>query len=374
MISISFSGDLRLLNPGSVFLSSGFKSILDSCDYNVLNFEVPIQKKGTLSIKKSGPSLSQNEMSPMWVKDNGWNVVSLANNHALDYGEESLDYTIGAFSDIIVIGAGKWDNAYCVKIIEVKQKKIGIIACTQHEFGILDDRNDVSKIGCAWINHPEIIKKILKVKEDVDFLIMYAHAGVENFFQPLPEWREIYRFFIDLGCDAVIGSHPHVIQGWELYQDKPIFYSLGNLCFQKNKLEKKSWYESLCVVLNIEENNRLSFEVNYILYNQQKCEISLVNMNDLSTKLYSLNRILNDEDMYNDYINRNLPNEWNNYLHLFANSGFVHRFASGDMLSVLKNRIFNKDNDYSHILNNLQNESHRWAIERIIRLKNGIKY
>ena len=62
---------------------------------------------------------------------------------------------------------------------------------------------------------------------------MVCHAGLEKVNYPLPEFREQYKRFIDYGADAIIAHHPHVVQGWEYYNNKLIAYSLGNFIWQK---------------------------------------------------------------------------------------------------------------------------------------------
>ena len=127
MASISFVGDLRLLNPQKVELSSDFNTILNGCEYNVINFEAPIKEPNSCAIEKSGPSLFQNNQASNWIERNGWNVVSLANNHILDYGYDSLDYTVKSFNHSLVLGVGTRDEAYRIKIIKTAEKANRII-------------------------------------------------------------------------------------------------------------------------------------------------------------------------------------------------------------------------------------------------------
>jgi poly-gamma-glutamate capsule biosynthesis protein CapA/YwtB (metallophosphatase superfamily) len=78
-------------------------------------------------------------------------------------------------------------------------------------------------IGCSWINHHRFNSIIKEAKTKVDYLIAITHAGLEMVDLPLPEWRDIYREMINMGCDAIVGGHPHVPQGYEIYNGKPIF-------------------------------------------------------------------------------------------------------------------------------------------------------
>ena len=220
------------------------RNLLSEADYNVVNFEAPIRMEKAKQTTKSGPSICQNEKGPKWLLQQGFNIFTLANNHAMDYGIEGLKATVSALGKEKVLGAGTWEDAYKPFILKKDNVTVALLALTHCEFGTLTDEYDkrnLAQYGTAWINHPKIDGLIVRLKGKVDYVIVLAHAGVENIEQPLPEWRDRYKSMIDLGCDAVIASHPHIIQGYEEYQGKPIFYSLGNFFFQKDKQKRPSW-------------------------------------------------------------------------------------------------------------------------------------
>ena len=375
MTSISFVGDLCLLTPNDIRLSDDFRKILSS-EFNVLNLEIPLKAEGQSCIKKSGPALYQSDDTPGWVENNGWNVISLANNHALDFDEESFKKTLKSFTKATLIGVGHFKEAYQTRILEAKDgRKIGFIACTHREFGVLDDVNDITKLGCAWICHPEVVRSILDARKKVDILIAYVHAGVEGFDQPLPEWRRQYRYFVDLGCDAIIASHPHVPQGWEIYNGKPIFYSLGNFCFQKQSHScDPHWYESLGCVLSFDNTGKCNVETYPLIYDDIKNEIRIDERKEAIQHIAELNETLNDEKKYWNFIDTKLPLEYDTYMWLFSISGMYSKISFISYLRYIKGQIFGRKPSMLHLLNNLQNESHRWAIERIIRLRESIKY
>jgi hypothetical protein len=371
MSKISFVGDLCLKNPEEVNLSSTIRYVLKECEYNVLNFEAPLKSDDSCAIAKSGPALFQSDDSPEWIVNNGWNIISVANNHFADYGEKSILKTLHAFENVFVIGGGYYSDSYKINTYVLSSGiKIGILACCQKEFGALDAEDTSNRLGYAWICHPEIIRLIVEKKCEVDKLIVYAHAGVERFPQPLPEWRKYYKFLIDLGCDAVVASHPHIIQGWEMYKGKPIIYSLGNFCFQKQSYNgDSSWLKSLMCVFDFSMNGELTFEMIPLIYDVKRGVIDVDSSITSKKNIDNLNKVLNDSQLYDSFINLELPKEWKEYLHLFANSDFRHAIFSHDMLSFIKRKMLGKKCDFTHLLNNLQNESHRWAIERIINVK-----
>lgn len=374
MVSISFVGDLCLLNPDEVKLSNEVQTILDKSDFNLINFEVPVKADSETTIHKSGPSLSQSKDAPRWVEDHGWNVVSIANNHILDYGEDSLRLTKSLFHKADVIGGGNFSEAYKVLIKETSSgKKVGFIAGSHREFGVLDNKEDKDRQGCAWVCHPQFVKSVIDARTEVDILIAFIHAGVEEFDQPLPEWKEQYHFLVDLGCDAVVASHPHVPQGWESYKGKPICYSLGNFCFQKpTRSTAPHWYESLICALQFNDDGSCIANMSPLLLEGD--EIKLDDSTSAKNHIEELNQILNDKKLYSEYIEQNLPLLWSDYKWLFSLSGLKLNPNFKDGLRTIKRKLLNRECDMTHLLNNLQNESHRWAIERITRIKYGIKY
>ena len=121
-------------------------------------------------------------------------------------------------------------------------------------------------LGCAYLNDLRVNHVILDAKKEVDYLFVLPHDGIEYIDVPLPETIARYRDFIDYGADGVIGTHPHCPQGWETYNGKPIFYSLGNFLFNSKEgydyraTNRSHWYEGLCAVITIEDG-RLTWEV-----------------------------------------------------------------------------------------------------------------
>jgi len=378
-MKISFFGDFKINNITGLSLSNSVQSILNSCDINVVNFEAPVHCNSK-PIKKSGPSISQDIAAPQWLLSKGFNAISLANNHIFDFGKDGLEKTIDSFSgtNAIVMGAGtSWQEAYKIHKVEINGISVGFLACTHCEFGTLTDEWDLENTqGCAWICHPQIDRLIIQAKKEVDVFFLYVHAGVEYLSNPLPEWRTLYRHFIDIGADAVIASHPHVPQGWEVYNKKPICYSLGNFCFQKNvRKYKKDWNNSLCAILEIDNEKNVSVSVKSIEYDPEKLQIDTKNDSRFESQILNLNSILIDPTKYIEQVNKEVVSLLPTYSNLFASSGFVHNpFSKGVIKSIVKG-IQGKDFfPKTHLLNNLRCESHRWAITRALKITKKLTY
>ena len=364
MAKVTVWGDFRVESVKHLNLSGELQLLLNQSDVNILNFEAPIFSKGK-AIRKSGPNLSQHMDAPAWVEEHGFNIISCANNHMMDYGEDGLNATINSFNTAKVIGGGNWEDAYKIQIIETKDGlRIGFLAATHREFGNLVKKADC--VGCAWCMHPFFEQQIIMSKYmSIDFLVVINHAGVEYIDYPLPEWRETYRKWIDFGADAVIASHPHVPQGWEIYKGKPICYSLGNFCFQTNKISHKYWNESLCCILDLkkktQQSKEISMSIRPVYYDYKTQYISDNTSIKFSEHMKELNAIYMNEELYLDKIEKCVRNILPHYYGMFARSGFVNTaFSFGLLKGIIEG--FKKE----HILNCIRCESHRWAIARAI--------
>ncbi len=164
-----------------------------------------------------------------YLKDAGFNIVNIANNHIMDYGEEGLSDTIDVLrkSNIKFIGAGRnIKEAMEPELIKKNGLRIGFIGFTSA--GIIAKEES---IGCAPLIKEFILDSISELRKEVDILVVSLHWGIEYVFYPSPEQQNLARLSIDKGADLVIGHHPHVIQGIEEYKNKLIIYSLGNCNF-----------------------------------------------------------------------------------------------------------------------------------------------
>ena len=370
--SVNFFGDFMAKDFTPSVIDRDLRQIIDSAKFNVINFEAPIHSPSK-PILKSGPSHSQWEYGPRWLEDNGFNVILLANNHIMDYGADGLLKTINAFKGAECLGAGIWKDAYKPTIIEYNDVKIAFLSCTHCEFGVLTDEydhRDIAKFGSAWINHPTIDKIIVETKAKVDYLILLPHAGVEEVSQPLPEWRDRYKTFVDLGADAVIATHPHIIQSFEIYKEKPIYYSLGNFYFPKKKQKPDYWYKSLCVTMTVFHDG-IRFHHTQICFGKEN--ITLCNRLVDNKELEELNSVLNDNDEYMDFINVMACDYLKRYNALFYGSGYAPWITKEVIKQprMFLSRLVN--GNITHVMNNMRCESHRWTIIRALKLLNKIQ-
>lgn len=370
-VKILAVGDFGTDEPESVMIGFNLKAIIDSSDLSIINFEGSLHKGNLISA--TCKAIPQSDSSPEWCVRNGFNIISLANNHTMDFGVEGLLATKKAFKEaddkISIVGAGNWSEVYSLTKIYCKGRSIGFLAATSADFSSLkcwwDDKN---RTGCAWANSPEFTLSVVRAKQECDFLILLIHAGVEHLDYPLPEWRERYRELITLGADAIVASHPHVPQGFEYFNNKPIFYSLGNFHFKGTKNHDNlppRWCESLAVCLEISDDGIKA------TYYPVKSDGGVVDI-DSDSKSYShvkdLSKILADDDLYLAKVNKEIDFFGQKFLSWFIagmNVAEINHSMRG-IYFLLRKLIKGKRRD-AVALHQLREESTRYSIVRYLK-------
>lgn len=367
MLRLSIVGDVRINNE-NLLLGEELRYELQNSDVNVLNYEAPVKASNYTLLQKSGPRLSQNEQVIDSLVQSGFNVISMANNHAMDYGEESLLYTKELLEqrNCITLGAGSWKDAYQIKYIEIQGVRIGFLAVTQHEFGVLDEEYDgKDQVGTAWMLHPCIDELIVEGRKQCDFLFVLPHSGIENEYYPLPELRTLYRHWINMGADGVFSSHPHTPQGWEMYNSKPICYSLGNFCFENHsKSLPPYWNYGLMAQVSLQEG-RVEAYIQYVRYDQENYQLSLTNEDSFCSHINKINSNLHDAERYINEVN-SYCNRLADYYDLAFAKGGYYKYATKKFSVQLVKQITGKryKGNLNHALNTIRCEAHRWAIVR----------
>ena len=172
----------------------------------------------------------------------GFDILSLANNHMLDYQRIALEDTMNILKEnnIDYVGAGfNKEEAFSLKIKEIKNTRIGFLAYTN--LGPENWKAGEKNSGMAWISENdigEIAEDIKKSKKEVDVLIISLHAGEEYEENPTSFQTSFAMNCIENGADLVVGHHSHVVQKIERYNDGWIAYSLGNFIFDQGFSEE----------------------------------------------------------------------------------------------------------------------------------------
>lgn len=364
-INLLFCGDFFAPNVERLKFSEDLTALIKDCDVCCCNFEAPLKSKEFIS--KSGPVLCQSDHAPCFLESNGFNVITLANNHIRDYGNEGVKKTLKGFKSSLLVGAGNKKQAYELRIKNVKGIQIGFLSFSHYEFGIVDEGcSDENYLGGAWINSSIVDELIRNAKDIVDFLFVLPHAGIEEIDLPLPEWRERYQHFILLGADAVIATHPHVPQGWEIVDGKYIFYSLGNFYFDMCS-KSEYWNCSLGVLFEIKEKVLSLKRVYNLKSSLDKVEIHI--SEKIETHISDLNYQLNSRGYYWDSINKMAIECWYGIYEKYYTSlfnGITLKYGLFFFFKSIYRSILGKKRNGNLLLNLSRCESHRWIIVRAL--------
>ncbi|WP_407412697.1 CapA family protein [Methanobrevibacter sp.] len=244
-VSIAVTGDVMFARnmPGVLSLDSspfsGVSNVTSNVDLLLINFENAATYSDN-ALKDDVPLKCSPNYVPL-AKANNNTVASLANNHAFDYGIEGMQDTVKYLKDagITPIGAGNsQDEAQQAVVQDINGRKITILNYmdadnfAEYSYEVMPYANG-SNPGYSAYNYEDASKQISQ-NNDSDLIIAYLHFGNEYSTSPNENQVKIAHELIDLGADVVIGSHPHVPQGIEMYNGKPIFYSLGNFIFDQS--------------------------------------------------------------------------------------------------------------------------------------------
>ena len=365
---INIFGDFCIKSVENLRFKEDLAQMLQAAALNVVNFEAPVRAENAVGIEKIGPCLSHEENAPDFLEKQGFGLITMANNHAMDFGEESLTHTISLFKNSTVVGAGTWEEAYRVKTVEIEGKKFGFLGLTHREFGVLDDeRFENQTVGTAWMLHPRVDKMIVDARKQVDYLFILPHAGVEHEAYPLPELVTLCRHYIDLGADGVFASHPHIPQGWETYREKPIFYSLGNFCLDPvEKRERPFLKYGLAVSVQV-ENGEIHSEVHYTKYDFEQKTVSLTDDSFIAGHLDEVNRVMQNQEAYLKKVDGYCERVLSNFSLFFAKAGYYEYDTLRFVKQLVRKMIDKREKPNPNYLVHLMRcESHRWAILRAL--------
>lgn len=324
------------------------KPIVKQSDYSIVNLECPIVVSDDRPIPKCGPNLRCTETVVEAINYVEFKCATLANNHIRDFGGAAVLRTANTLKQkgIDYVGVGEnLEDASRVLYKEILGERIAIINCCEHEFSIATD----DTAGANPLNPIKQFYVINEAQENADYVLVIVHGGHEHYQLPSPRMQEIYRFFVDCGADAVINHHQHCYSGYEVYKGAPIFYGLGNFCFdEKESSSNGLWNEGYMVMLTLGEG--IQFEL--IPYNQCSEEpvVKLLHRDAFETKLEELNAIIADEEALKKHANQYYQTCKKQYINLFEpvmnryylalrNRGLLPSFVSNKRTILAENYI-----------------------------------
>lgn len=305
MAKIFVCGDVcnYLAEYSREFISKEIIEIIKDADYSILNLEgiecpndknyiYPHQKDGTIN----------------YLKSCGFDMCQLANNHITDGGKDFLLNTISKLDDVGLdyLGAGVTEQiVYAPVIKKIKGYNFGFFNVCEAQVGHF--YNNKCNYGYAWLGHPTFIKNICELRKKVDFIICLCHFGLEHYETPLSCVRSFYRQLIEIGVDCIVGSHPHIAQGFEFYKNKLIVYSVGNFFFPRKPGLFEYENHSYSVLLDFEKEQTI--KVVPILHELKNGIVQIDNSGTIDIEY--LNSLLLDEK-YSIFEKKTTKDAYNN--------------------------------------------------------------
>lgn len=246
-ISLGFAGDLCLSegfdtcnfleehnNDLSQGIANGLINVTNNFDIFMLNNEFTYSNRGEALEGKYYTFRAKPERIEI-IKELGTDIVSLSNNHVYDFGPDAFFDTLDTLkkADIPYVGAGAdIEEAKKPQFFYINGIKIGFVAANRSEKYIFTPEATKDSPGVLrTYDSAEYLKVIKKAKKECDYLVAYVHWGTEDSNVVADYQKEMGREYIDAGADAIVGGHPHTLQGVEYYKGHPIAYSLGDFWF-----------------------------------------------------------------------------------------------------------------------------------------------
>lgn len=357
-------------------------SLIKSADVSLVNLEAPATSSSS-TILKSGPALRMDPYILSDINQIGFNGVTLANNHIMDFGSEGLMDTLTGAKELGLLTCGAGLNVHeAIQPIIIQRPdglKIFVFSFCEKEFGVSDNNTP----GSAWISHPSALSQIEMCRNSADFILVIAHGGLEYLPLPPPERQAQLRQFIDAGADMVIGHHPHVPQGWEEYKGKYIFFSTGNFIFDKRSGVHRPETE-WGFLIQLHFDSKKIVDIKLILTENKGGNVKLIEDEDLlENKIEYLNvlsDIVQNPELYSQYWQEIvIRHYYDQYTYLLPPRLFPYRFIT--VFNQIRRRLGGNPiyprvvNDSKKtrtrdlaLLNIIRNESHSSAVKRALSI------
>jgi poly-gamma-glutamate synthesis protein (capsule biosynthesis protein) len=228
-----------ILSTGDfVYPFARVKHIFDAADYTIANLETSLGDMGTPAAKRytfqSPPEAAQS------LALAGVDLVSLANNHALDFGPEALLQGIDLLgaAGVAAVGGGADDAAaHAPHVADVNGLRVGFLGYVHvpveavTHFDTETWTATAGAPGLAWADPARVSADVAALQSEVDLVVVILHSGYEYIEEPSEPQVAAARAAVDAGADLVVGHHAHILQGIHSYHDGVIAYGLGNFVF-----------------------------------------------------------------------------------------------------------------------------------------------
>lgn len=376
-LKILITGDFCPINRTEELVSQNrvneilgnFSDVFSDNDLVITDLECPLTSSSSAR-KKIGPHQKADPSCITILKDAGIGLVAMANNHIMDYGHSGALDTINLCKQngIGTVGVGKSFTEASSPYLFVKNgERVAILNYADDEFITAPD----GSMRCNVLNSVNAFYDIRRAKESNDYIIVIVHGGNEFYELPSPRIKQLYRYLIDNGADAVVAHHTHTFSGYEVYNTKPIFYGLGNFVYDWPGKRDLAWNQGYVVKLTLSDS--IHFKIIPLTQNNDKPGVFHLNDSEseyFKGRLEYLNSIIADDikldKKFNSYINSVTP----------MYDAYIEPYF-GSVISSLRNRGFfpklMSRRKRMLLLNIIRCESHREVVLGILEKSAGQK-
>ena len=298
-VFLNFIGDIALFKKFKLDNIDPLKETnIPLADYNIANLEFPISEKNIPFFANVEDKYHVDKEFASKLNLEKIHAYSLANNHIMDYGEEGVESIKDIFNIKGIRNFGYGNSNFNPLVLDLKSIKICIIGfckigtCSKKKNGFGPDDYIVE----------DIINFITINEKKYDHIILFPHWGTE--LVDIPNKQDIVNAhkFIDAGASAIIGHHPHIIQGTEIYKNRPIYYSIGSFIYLPHEetgyigFHKKRNF-SLIIQLTISKTE-LKHNVFFYKFNKKcACPVQSYNVK-INNYFNKLSKKLNNYSLY----------------------------------------------------------------------------
>lgn len=267
-------------------------NVFQEADYRILNLEVPLTDSNT-PIDKGGHNMKAPTGIVNSLKAMDIDLVTLCNNHIMDYGRDGLKDTCDALEQVGISYFGVGDDvkkAWLPFFFEYNNCKVGVYTCAEHEFSIAKEKSP----GANPYDPLNTFDHISGISRECDYLIVLYHGGKEHYPYPSPNLQKRCRKMVEKGANVVICQHSHCVGCKEEYLNGTIVYGQGNFLFDLNNNE--CWNSGLIIVIDN------TFKIKYIPIEKRASGIRIASEKDILEKFFERSdRILTDDFVEKNY-------------------------------------------------------------------------
>ena len=309
----------KIQNGDTSDLFSSVEDTIRSVDYAIVNFESSVVKGDAKPNEKCGPCLKCQPEAVKVLRDAGFKCLTLANNHFRDFGDEGVLTSLKYFKENGLDYVGGGDNIEAAETILYKHFEDGMLAIInvcENEFSIASS----SRAGSAPLDAVKVYHRIVEARKHSDFVLVIVHGGHEHYQLPSPRMKELYRFFIDVGADAVVNHHQHCYSGYESYNGKPIVYGLGNFLFDHPKKRKSIWNEGYLAILEFTPSGVAIEAIPYVQCDDEP-KVRLMKDDEkrqFEQRVQQLNEVIADDEKLQEELNKFIVRRKSSIMSIFT--------------------------------------------------------